>query len=167
VKLWEAQQMLCRYEPEAVLFIKTPDGYFAVDHLEDHYEKKEGGPTPKVTDRCPTFVSTDLQRVIEQAGEAEAAHQLLDGLGIPREEQNPRAEDEQATLQSRIDAALEMAHSEPPEYEYEATSQSCELVGVDKARVPNPPPTPGWELVSAACSDNSFWYWWRRPKRTR
>jgi hypothetical protein len=60
VRLWQAQQVLCRYSPEVVVHIKLPDGSIVeLDHLEDHYPRGEGKPKPTVKDRCPMFVAAE------------------------------------------------------------------------------------------------------------
>lgn len=183
MKLWQAQQVLCRYSPKAVVYVKTPDGRFVVlDHLEDHYyqdkdrvctcdfnrrdpeydpECSKHGEGRRV--QCPAFVTSEEHspEVFHQAEEAECAHTVLDDMGIPREEENPREEGEMYSLVGRITAALEKARN-PVEFEYRTVQRKCEQEGVERAMQPKPPPTPGWELVSATCTGTSFWYFWRR-----
>ncbi len=185
MKLWEAQQVLCRYTPEAIVHVKLPEGRFVpLDHLEDHYPRTDEpctcDPDPdesdaKVVDldcpqhgpvarpRCPAFVTGDSHspEVFHQAEEAECAHTVLDDMGIPREEESPREEGELYSLVGRITAALDKVRKST-KYEYETTSRKCEHEGTDKAKIPVAPEGSGWDLVSASCSGNNFWYFWRR-----
>jgi len=127
MKLWQAQQILCRYDPEAELHIKLPDGrVVVVDHLEDHYVRDESGHG--VGPRCPTFAT---------------------GVEL---------EDSWDTLRGNSPSGPDLT-----EYQYETTSRQCSAIGVDKAKIPEPPEGEGWELVTAALGGNTFWYFWRRP----
>ena len=196
MKLWTAQQILCRYDPEAVIHVKLPEGRtVALDHIEDHYPRSdeectclddedldprchedphfdpvdsECGKHGDESYRMPLFVTGDSHspEVFHQAEEAECAHMVLDDMGIPREEANPREEGEMYSLVGRITVALERVRGKPIEYnyEYETTTKKCEDVGVDKAMIPTPPEGAGWELACTSFGANAFWFFWRRPK---
>ena len=55
MKLWEAQQVLCRYDPEVEVYFRLPDGrVMKPHHIEDFYPRSD--LTTK--DRCPMLVAT-------------------------------------------------------------------------------------------------------------
>lgn len=56
MKLWKAQQVLCRYNPKAVIHVQLPDGQVVVlDHLEDHYINRGGSCTCDFNRRDPEY----------------------------------------------------------------------------------------------------------------
>jgi len=119
MKLWEAQQILCQFQPDAVVYIKLPEGRTVVlDHIEDHY--------PRAEDECTCLDTED-----------EDGNEVMD----PRVWQDPHFDPIDSECGKHGDESYRMplfvtGNSHSPEVFYQADEAACANRVLDEMGIP-------------------------------